>query len=214
MVYGIIMLKTVPGHERRVHSTLRGLSGIRTIYILFGDFDLLLDVQVEGLLALNGLVERIREMEGVVTTRTILAHAFERCGPPGTVPAESGFTDLTSSEGKLPAKTRRDREEVQILGDRSSPISGDEIQKRPLIRVGLAQGVNAEGRREGVRLVSHRLCRRNDPIVGDRPDHAILRNSLGLDIQWHPRWRRSSPRPRRCRIDTNRLRGCRDRSLP
>lgn len=84
MVNGIIMLKTVPGHERRVHSALRGLSGINRMYILFGEFDLLLDVQVEGLLALNGLVDTVREVEGVVATRTILAHAFERCGPPGT----------------------------------------------------------------------------------------------------------------------------------
>jgi DNA-binding Lrp family transcriptional regulator len=84
MVDGIIMVKTVRGHERRVHSMLRNLSGIRRMYILFGgDFDILMDAQVEGLLALNGLIEEVREMEGVVTTRTILAYDPERCSPLG-----------------------------------------------------------------------------------------------------------------------------------
>jgi hypothetical protein len=84
MVDGIIMVKTVPGHERRIHRVLKGLGGIRKMYILFGDFDLFLEVQVGGLLALNGLVETIRETEGVITTRTILAQTFEELGPMGT----------------------------------------------------------------------------------------------------------------------------------
>ncbi len=84
MVDGIIMVKTVPGHERRIHRILKGLDGIRKMYILFGDFDLFLEVQVGGLLTLNGLVETIRETEGVITTRTILAQTFEELGPMGT----------------------------------------------------------------------------------------------------------------------------------
>lgn len=84
MIDGIIMMKTVPGHERRIHRILKGLGGIRKIYILFGDFDLFLEVQVGGLLMLNSLVETIREMEGVVTTRTILAQTFEEFGPAET----------------------------------------------------------------------------------------------------------------------------------
>ena len=84
MINGIIMVKTVPGHERRIHRILKGLGGIRKMYILFGDFDLFLEVQVGGLLTLNGLVETIRETEGVITTRTILAQTFEELGPMGT----------------------------------------------------------------------------------------------------------------------------------
>ncbi len=81
MITGIIMVKTVPGHERRVHRILKGLDGIRKMYILFGDFDLFLEVQAGGLLMLNGIVETIRGTEGVVTTRTILAQTFEELGP-------------------------------------------------------------------------------------------------------------------------------------
>jgi len=84
MVDGIIMVKIVPGHERRIHRILKGLAGIRKMYLLFGDFDLFLEVHVDGLLTLNGLVETIREMEGVVTTRTIVAQTFEEFGPMGT----------------------------------------------------------------------------------------------------------------------------------
>ncbi|MGC9515087.1 Lrp/AsnC ligand binding domain-containing protein [Methanocrinis sp.] len=84
MIDGIIMVKTVPGSERRIHRILKGLGGIRKMYILFGDFDLFLEVRVGGLLALNSLVESIRMTEGVVTTRTILAQTFEEPGPWGT----------------------------------------------------------------------------------------------------------------------------------
>lgn len=84
MVDGIIMVKTVCGHERRIHTMLRSLPGIKAMYILFGgDFDLLMDAQVEGLSALNGLIEEVREVEGVVTTRTILAYDPERCSQLG-----------------------------------------------------------------------------------------------------------------------------------
>lgn len=84
MVDGIIMVKIVPGHERRIHRILKGLAGIRKMYLLFGDFDFFLNVQVDGLLMLNSLVETIRRTEGVVTTRTILAQSFEEPGPTGT----------------------------------------------------------------------------------------------------------------------------------
>ena len=85
MIKGIIMVKTIPGQERRIHWILKGLDGIRKMYILFGDFDLFLEVQVGGLLMLNGLVESIRATEGVVTTRTILAQTYEEPGPMRTV---------------------------------------------------------------------------------------------------------------------------------
>ena len=81
MIDSIIMVKTVPGHEKRIHRILKGLGGIRKMYILFGDFDLFLVVQVGGLLMLNSLVETIRGTEGVITTRTILAQSFEELGP-------------------------------------------------------------------------------------------------------------------------------------
>ena len=38
MINGIIMVKIVPGHERRIHRILKGLAGIRKMYLLFGDF--------------------------------------------------------------------------------------------------------------------------------------------------------------------------------
>jgi len=84
MIDGIIMVKIVPGNEKSIHRMLKGTAGIRKMYILFGDFDFFLNVQVDGLLMLNGFVETIREMDGVITTRTIVAQSFEEYGPPGT----------------------------------------------------------------------------------------------------------------------------------
>ena len=45
MVNGIIMLKTIHGHERRVHAALPRLFGITMVFMLFRDFELVLDVR-------------------------------------------------------------------------------------------------------------------------------------------------------------------------
>jgi hypothetical protein len=54
------MVNVVPGEERYVYRTLLELDGIREVYHVFGEYDFVVIIEVEGLTALNSSVDNIR----------------------------------------------------------------------------------------------------------------------------------------------------------
>ncbi|MGZ4904451.1 MAG: Lrp/AsnC ligand binding domain-containing protein [Halobacteriota archaeon] len=72
MVIGVTLVHVVPGFERSVFDALRSIHGSRELYHLFGEFDFLVIVEVENLPLLSKTVDKIRAVEGVVTTRTVV----------------------------------------------------------------------------------------------------------------------------------------------
>ena len=66
------MVNVVPGEERYVYRTLLELNGIREVYHVFGEYDFVVIIEVEGLTALNNSVDKIRDIKGVTTTHTIV----------------------------------------------------------------------------------------------------------------------------------------------
>jgi DNA-binding Lrp family transcriptional regulator len=72
VVVGVTMVNVVPGEERYVYRTLLELSGIREVYHVFGEYDFVVIIEVEGLTALNSSVDKIRDIKGVTTTHTIV----------------------------------------------------------------------------------------------------------------------------------------------
>jgi len=72
VVVGVTMVNVVPGEERYVYRALVELSGIREVYHVFGEYDFVVIIEVEGLTALNSSVDRIRDIKGVTTTHTIV----------------------------------------------------------------------------------------------------------------------------------------------
>ncbi len=72
MVVGVTMVNVVPGQERYVYRTLLELDGIREVYHVFGEYDFVVIIEVEGLTALNSSVDNIRDIKGVTTTHTIV----------------------------------------------------------------------------------------------------------------------------------------------
>ncbi|MGA7075417.1 MAG: Lrp/AsnC ligand binding domain-containing protein, partial [Halobacteriota archaeon] len=56
MVVGVTMVNVVPGEERYVYRTLLELGGIREVYHVFGEYDFVVIIEVEGLTALNNSV--------------------------------------------------------------------------------------------------------------------------------------------------------------
>ena len=66
------MVNVVPGEERDVYRELLDLNGIREVYQVFGEYDFVAIIEVEGLTALNNVVDRIREIRGVTSTHTIV----------------------------------------------------------------------------------------------------------------------------------------------
>ncbi len=72
MVVGVTMVNVVPGEERYVYRELLDLNGIREVYHVFGEYDFVAIIEVEGLSTLNNVVDRIREIKGVTSTHTIV----------------------------------------------------------------------------------------------------------------------------------------------
>ncbi|MDD2665698.1 MAG: Lrp/AsnC ligand binding domain-containing protein [Methanocellales archaeon] len=72
MVIGVTMVNVVPGEEKSVYNKLRGIDGIRDIFHVFGEYDFIVIMEVEGLSALNKLVDSIRDIQGVTSTQTIV----------------------------------------------------------------------------------------------------------------------------------------------
>ena len=72
MVIGVTMVKVVPGQEKAVYNTLQAIDGIKDVYHVFGEFDFVVIIEVEGLSMLNKLVDVIREIDNVTATQTVV----------------------------------------------------------------------------------------------------------------------------------------------
>jgi hypothetical protein len=72
LVTGVTFVKVVPGHEKVAYNELMQIKGIKDAYHIFGEFDFIVISKVDGLSALNILVDTIRESKNVTATNTIL----------------------------------------------------------------------------------------------------------------------------------------------
>jgi DNA-binding Lrp family transcriptional regulator len=72
MVIGVTMVKVVPGQERTVYNALKDVEGIKDVYHVFGEYDFVVVLEVEGLSVLNRLVDTIREIHNVTATQTVV----------------------------------------------------------------------------------------------------------------------------------------------
>jgi DNA-binding Lrp family transcriptional regulator len=72
MVIGVTLVNVVPGFERSVFDALKTISGLRELYHVFGEYDFLLILEVENLPILSKTVDKIRAVEGVTTTHTVV----------------------------------------------------------------------------------------------------------------------------------------------
>ena len=66
------MVKVVPGQEKTVYNSLQSIDGIKDVYHVFGEYDFVVIIEVEGLSTLNRLVDTIREIDNVTATQTVV----------------------------------------------------------------------------------------------------------------------------------------------
>lgn len=65
-------MNVVPGKEKSVFNSLDQVEGVREILHVFGEYDFIAIVDVEGMSTLNAVVDEVREVEGVTSTQTII----------------------------------------------------------------------------------------------------------------------------------------------
>lgn len=71
MVAGVL-IRTEPQKERQVFETLKKLEGLSYVYMLFGQYDLVALVRALDLDAAAIVVAKIREVDGVTYTETLV----------------------------------------------------------------------------------------------------------------------------------------------
>lgn len=72
MVIGVTMVNVLPGQEKVAYSELRNIDGIKDVYHVFGEYDFIVIMDVVGMGILNNIVDRIRKIESVTATQTIV----------------------------------------------------------------------------------------------------------------------------------------------
>lgn len=72
MVIGITMVNVLPGYEKAASRELKNIEGIKDVYHVFGEYDFVIIIDVEDMTLLNDVVDRVRESETVITTKTII----------------------------------------------------------------------------------------------------------------------------------------------
>jgi len=72
LVIGVTLVNVVPGQEKTAYNELIKVKGVKDVYHVFGEYDFVVISNVEGLSALNKLVDTIRESENITATQTIV----------------------------------------------------------------------------------------------------------------------------------------------
>jgi DNA-binding Lrp family transcriptional regulator len=76
MVRAFIMVKTTPGESTALLDSIREREGVREAHIVAGDVDLIAEVEDEEVYdVIHGVATAIRDVEGVVDTRTYISLA-------------------------------------------------------------------------------------------------------------------------------------------
>ena len=72
MVAGVL-INTSPGKVKTVLETLRGISGVKNAYAVFGRYDIVAMIETENIEALTEIVvEKIGIIDGITGTETLI----------------------------------------------------------------------------------------------------------------------------------------------
>jgi DNA-binding Lrp family transcriptional regulator len=72
MVISYILINTTPSMEHQVYDELKKVESVIEVHPLFGEYDLLVKVNIDNLDNLSDLIlEKIRKIDGVDDTKTL-----------------------------------------------------------------------------------------------------------------------------------------------
>jgi DNA-binding Lrp family transcriptional regulator len=72
MVAGVL-IKVEPKKTKEVYRRLKAMEGVANIVTVFGSYDMVLMIRALDLDAASKLIARIREVEGIIATETLIA---------------------------------------------------------------------------------------------------------------------------------------------
>ena len=72
-VIGFALIKNKPGSEFWVYSRLSNEPEIKEVYPIFGEYSFLVKIEAKDVVAIgNAVINKIRNIQGVITTETLL----------------------------------------------------------------------------------------------------------------------------------------------
>jgi len=71
-ISAFIEIKTSPNYEQRILDLLSSMEEITEVYLVTGDFDLIVKLVVEDIKEFTQVIEKIRQFKGVVDTRSAI----------------------------------------------------------------------------------------------------------------------------------------------
>jgi len=72
MVIGVTMVNIQPGKEKEVYNQIKQIKFVKEVYHVFGQFDFVVIIYANSLYELNEAVDKIRSINGVVKTQTVI----------------------------------------------------------------------------------------------------------------------------------------------
>ena len=77
MVTAVTMVNVQPGRERDFYLAVKKLKNVRDVIHVFGEFDFVVIVEAKDLAELNETVDKIRSLDGVTKTQTVIGAEIE-----------------------------------------------------------------------------------------------------------------------------------------
>ena len=72
MIIGVTMVNIQPGKEKEVYNQIKQIKFVKEVYHVFGQFDFVVIIHANSLSELNEAVDKIRSINGVVKTQTVI----------------------------------------------------------------------------------------------------------------------------------------------
>ena len=74
MVISYTLVRVVPAKDNVVYDTIKGLPEVREVITTYGEYDMILKVEVDSLDALDNFVfSKLRTIEGIESTTTLIS---------------------------------------------------------------------------------------------------------------------------------------------
>jgi DNA-binding Lrp family transcriptional regulator len=79
MVLAFVLIRVGTGEhmdfEKSVKEKIEKIEGVKTVYRVFGRYDIVTHVETSALNALSSVTDKIRAIEGVLSTESLIIHS-------------------------------------------------------------------------------------------------------------------------------------------
>ncbi len=72
MLKAYLLIVCEVGLERNIEEAIRGVANVKEVDVVYGEYDLIVKIEVDDIKQLDGVVSEIRRIKGVLRTMTLL----------------------------------------------------------------------------------------------------------------------------------------------